>query len=134
MRVGVDTNVLVRYLTWDDDAQAEAAARVIEGSARVVIPSVVLCELIWVLRRAYRYAPDVTADIVRRLMATRQVEVDRQAAEAGLRAMDAGGDFADGVIADAFHRAAVDRVATFDRDFARSLPADRVMLLGSTAP
>lgn len=134
MRIGVDTNVLVRYLTWDDETQASAAARVFEEATQIVIPSVVLCELIWVLRRAYRYPPDVASDIVRRLMATRTVEVDRQAAEAGLRAMDAGGDFADGVIADAFHRAAVDRIATFDQHFARSLPLGRVMLLGSATP
>ena len=55
LSIAVDTNVLVRYLTWDDEAQAEAAARVIESGEVVAISVIVLCELAWVLRRAYRY-------------------------------------------------------------------------------
>jgi len=43
--IPVDTNVLVRYLTWDEEAQAEAAARVIESGEVVAISTIVLCEL-----------------------------------------------------------------------------------------
>ena len=54
MTLALDTNVLVRYLTWDDLPQAQAAARLIEGDETIAISSVVLCELVWVLRRRYR--------------------------------------------------------------------------------
>ena len=56
MRIAVDTNVLVRYLTWDDEQQAVEAADAIEGADEIVVPTIVLCELVWVLKRAYRYA------------------------------------------------------------------------------
>lgn len=74
MKVAADTNVLVRFLTWDDTGQAAKAARVIEEANAVFISTVVLCEVVRVLKRAYRYK-----------------------AEAGLRLLEAGGDFADGV-------------------------------------
>ena len=57
---GLDTNVLVRYLTRDDDAQFAAASDLIEGaehrSERLYLNIVVLCELTWVLRGSrYRF-------------------------------------------------------------------------------
>lgn len=71
MSIAVDTNVLVRYLTWDDEAQAEAAAPVTESGETVAIPVIVLCELAWVLKRAYRYRTDEIADAIRRIVSSR---------------------------------------------------------------
>ena len=55
---GLDTNVLVRYLTQDDLAQAQKATQVIEGAAErgelLYITSIVLCEMVWVLEAAFR--------------------------------------------------------------------------------
>ncbi len=53
---GLDTNVLVRYLTQDEPDQAARAARFIEKASandRLLINGVVLCELEWVLESAY---------------------------------------------------------------------------------
>ena len=130
MSLALDTNVLVRYLTWDDETQARASASVIEGGQIMTISNIVLCELAWVLKRAYRYNTNEIADAVRRIVTSRNVEADRVAAEAGLRMLDRGGDFADGIIeADAI-RVKSRHVVTFDRNFAGLLGSERAMLLG----
>src|ERR1700737_708810 len=76
VRIAVDTNVLVRYLTWDDEGQAIEAARAIEGADAIVVPTIVLCELVWVLKQAYRYAGPEIIQILRRLAAVRAVEIE----------------------------------------------------------
>jgi predicted nucleic-acid-binding protein len=131
VRIAVDTNVLVRYLTWDDEEQAIEAANAIEGADAIVVPTIVLCELVWVLKRAYRYAGPEIIDILRRLVAIRAVEIERPAAEAGLTMLARGGDFADGVVRHEADRARCDRLVTFDRDFARLVGSDKVALLGT---
>ena len=130
MSIAVDTNLLVRYLTWDDEAQAEAAARVIESGETVAIPMIVLCELAWVLKRAYRYRTDEIADAIRRIVTSRDVDVDRHAAEAGLGMLARDGDFADGIVQTEAARVGCRHIATFDREFARLLGPNNVMLLG----
>jgi predicted nucleic-acid-binding protein len=129
VRIVVDTNVLVRYLIWDDDGQAIRAAHAIEAADAIVVPTIVLCELVWVLKRAYRYANSEIIEILRRLVAARAVEVERPAAEAGLAMLAQGGDFADGVVRYESDRTRCKRLVTFDQAFARLLDRDRVMLL-----
>lgn len=58
-----------------------------------------LCELVWVLSQGYKISSGDIAEAIRRLMNGENVVVNRPAAEAGLALLDAGGDFADGVIA-----------------------------------
>jgi predicted nucleic-acid-binding protein len=130
VKVAVDTNVLVRYLTWDAEEQAIQAATILESGDVIVISTIVLCELVWVLKRAYRYAGADIVDVVRHLIQTRNVEIDRLAAEIGLQMLARGGDFADGVIQYDADRAKCDRVVTFDQDFARLSAPAVVELLG----
>ncbi|MGH7061454.1 MAG: type II toxin-antitoxin system VapC family toxin [Stellaceae bacterium] len=131
MRIALDTNVLVRYLTWDDEEQAIEAADAIEGADEIVVPTIVLCELVWVLKRAYRYAgPDIIG-ILRRLVALCAVEIERPSAEAGIAMLARGGDFADGVVRYEADRANCGRLVTFDQGFARLLDPDKVTLLGT---
>ena len=61
MKVAIDTNVLVRYLTEDDEAQAAAAAEIIEAASTVLVSTLVLAETTWVLRRAYKHTPTEVA-------------------------------------------------------------------------
>jgi len=129
VRVAVDTNVLVRYLTWDDESQAVEAANAIEGADAIVVPTIVLCELVWVLKRAYRFAGPEIVGILRRLVATRAVEIERPAAEAGIAMLARGGDFANGVVRHEADRAKCDRLVTFDQGFARLLGPDKATLL-----
>ena len=99
MKITADTNILVRALTDDDPAQSPRAQAELAQADLVAIPSVALCELVWVLTRGYRLPAATVADAIRRLLAATDVAADRRSAEAGLAMLDAGGDFADGVIA-----------------------------------
>jgi len=65
----------------------------------VAVPIPVFCEFVWVLRRGYKKSASDVSDAIRRLMKSAHVVMSRPAVEAGLSALDAGGDFADGAIA-----------------------------------
>jgi len=119
VRVAIDTNVLVRYLTEDDEAQAAAAAKIIEAASTVLISTIVLAETTWVLRRAYKHTPVDVAAALREFIGAQGVEVDEAAAELGLRFLEQGGDFADGIIAHEAKRHRCDCLVTFDREFAQ---------------
>lgn len=99
MRLAVDTNVLVRAVVQDDPVQASIAAKVLTEAELIAVALPCLCEFVWVLRRVYGFQPADAATAIRALLATANVEVNRPAAEAGLAVLEAGGDFADGVIA-----------------------------------
>jgi predicted nucleic-acid-binding protein len=99
MRLAVDTNVLVRAVVQDDPVQAGIAAKVLTEAELIAVALPCLCEFVWVLRRVYGFQPADAATAIRALLATANVEVNRPAVEAGLAVLEAGGDFADGVIA-----------------------------------
>ncbi|QPN65825.1 type II toxin-antitoxin system VapC family toxin [Synechococcus sp. CBW1006] len=118
MKLTADTNVLVRALVQDDPDQARAASAVLEQAELIAVPLPVLCELVWVLRRVYRFSGADCVLAIETLMRSRSVVVDRPAVELGLRLLAAGGDFADGVIATAGQALGADLLVTFDRQAA----------------
>ena len=99
MKITADTNVLVRLLMADDAGQNALAVRTFESADVVAIGVHSLCELVWVLQRAYAVPRADIGAAIRRLAETRHVVVNRPAVEAGLASLEAGGDFADGAIA-----------------------------------
>src|SRR5690348_6950717 len=99
MKVTADTNVLIRAAVQDDPNQARRASKALQDAEIVAVPVPVLCEFVWVLRRGYKKSPSEISDAIRRLMTSAKVVVNRPAVEAGLSVLEAGGDFADGVIA-----------------------------------
>lgn len=99
MKVVVDTNVLVRAVVGDDPAQATVAAKVLTEAELIAVATPCLCEFVWVLRRVYNFQASEAATAIRALLAATNVEANRPAVEAGLSVLEAGGDFADGVIA-----------------------------------
>lgn len=122
----LDTNVLVRYLTQDDAAQARRANALIEAAAasreRLFIGPVVLCELVWVLRGAYGLKRTETVDVLERVLDTAQFEIgDGELARRAVNDYRAGpGDFADYVIGHRAKAAGAERTVTFDRSLRRS--------------
>lgn len=119
---GLDTNVLVRYLTLDDPDQAEVAARVFDRAAEtgepLFITAIVLCEVVWVLESAYGYSRaevEVSLDAVLR---TAQLHfVDKDVLWHALADYRTGpGDFADYVIGRQGTAAGCATTVTFDRD------------------
>jgi predicted nucleic-acid-binding protein len=99
MKIAVDTNVLVRAAVRDDIEQTDAATKLMARAKIVAIAVPSLCEFVWVLRSVYRFQLSDIAKAIRTLLAAENVETNRAAIDAGLTVLDAGGDFADGVIA-----------------------------------
>jgi predicted nucleic-acid-binding protein len=120
--IGLDTNLLVRYLTRDDPRQFAKARTFIEQAAsreeRLLINTVVLCELSWVLDSAYGYTRAEIADVLERILATAQFEIEH-AHESRMALADfksTKADFADALIGRVNRLHGATRTATFDRD------------------
>ena len=99
MRITADTNILIRAAVQDDPHQARQAAKILRGADLAAVAVPVLCEFVWVLRRGYKRSISDVSAAIRSLMKSSNVEMNRPAVEAGLKVLDAGGDFADGAIA-----------------------------------
>ena len=99
MKVSVDTNVLVRAVVRDDAEQARIASKVLTDAELIAVALPCLCEFVWVLLRVYDFQTSDAGTAIRALLDAANVEVNRPAVEAGLSVLEAGGDFADGVIA-----------------------------------
>ena len=99
MKITVDTNVLVRAVVRDDPKQARVADKVLKEATLIAVSLPCLCEFVRVLRKLYRFDDASIATAIRALIATEQVAMNRLAVEAGLAVLDAGGDFADGIMA-----------------------------------
>ena len=71
---GLDTNVLVRYLTQDEPRQSRRAnalvAEAAAGGDRLFVSAVVLCELVWVLRGAYSLEKAAVVSALERILST----------------------------------------------------------------
>lgn len=123
--IGIDTNVLVRFLTQDDAAQARRVDALIreteDAGDRLHVDDIVLCECVWVLRRAYGFDKTTLADTLDRILATALFSFDdRDILRAALEDYrDGSGDFADYVIGRRNVRAGCAQTATFDRSLAR---------------
>lgn len=66
--IAIDTNVLLRYLLWDNKAQSAKADRLINGSVPVLITDVVLAETLWTLKgKKYKLDKAAIIDVVNSL-------------------------------------------------------------------
>jgi predicted nucleic-acid-binding protein len=90
---------LLRAALQDDPSQSPQAKRLLEESELVVVSRHALCEFVWVLRRSYKLPQTEIAMAISKLLNSRNVIADDLAIDAGFRAMEAGADFADGIIA-----------------------------------
>lgn len=119
--IGLDTNVLVRYLTQDDPEQSTRANRIIEAQCTRHAPGrvalVVLCELVWVLRGAYRYDKSQVVEVLEQILATVELVVENEdIASRALSAYRSGSaDFADYAIAYGNDAAGCEVTYSFDR-------------------
>lgn len=122
--IGLDTNVLVRYLTQNDADQAELANRLIETKCSKETPGfislIVLCEPTWVLRGAYGYKKSLVVDVLEHILITGEFEVENaNIAHCALTAYKRGkADFADYVIACTNSSAGCEATYSFDRKLA----------------
>lgn len=116
MKIAVDTNVLIRAVLQDDPDQSPAAAKIMSEASLIAISLPCLCEFVWVLRRGAKLSIAEVAQSLRDLLEAGNVAMNRPAVEAGLTIMEAGGDFADGVIAHESRWLGGETFYSFDRD------------------
>jgi predicted nucleic-acid-binding protein len=119
--IGLDTNVLVRYLAQDDPVQSPRATDLIEQRLTEEEPGfisvVAMAEIAWVLERAYGLADrDIAAAIEAILQAELLVVESEQEVFTAMVALKEGrGSFADALIAALGAKAGCFRTLTFDR-------------------
>ena len=119
--IGLDTNVLVRYLTQDDPDQAVRATRVVEQELTEETPGfiglVVLVETAWVLQRLYRASAEEIRETVTDLLGSRDIVVENRDVVTRALALSRQNScgFADAIIAASAFNAGCDKVFSFDR-------------------
>ena len=126
--IGIDTNVLVRYLAQDDPKQSPIATRFLEGLGPErlgYITSVVLCETVWVLSRTYKLDRAVVVGILDRILSVEFFEFEH-IEDVLLAVEDFRGSrlgFADCLVFHRSRRVGCDAFVTFDLDLATRLGA-----------
>lgn len=99
MKITADTNVLARAVLQDDAKQGRAASKLLKEASLIAVSLPCLCELVWILRRGAKLPKEEVAVTLRDLLNAGNVVMNRPAVEAGLAILEAGGDFADGIMA-----------------------------------
>jgi predicted nucleic-acid-binding protein len=119
--IGLDTNILVRYLTQDDPDQSPKATHIIERKLTLDEPGfisvVAMVETVWVLERAYDFSGQEIAAAVEGILQTDVlvVENEREVFTAMIAIKQKRGSFADGLIGALGARAGCSYTVTFDQ-------------------
>ena len=123
--IGLDTNVVVRYLVQDDPSQSTAATRLMERVLSAerpgLITSVTLCEITWVLAECYGADRDRIESVIEGLLASRQLVLeDADVVWNALRDWRASNaDFSDALIGRQVIARGGEKTVTFDRAAAK---------------
>ena len=120
-RAVIDTNLLVRYLTEDDPEKAKAVERLLKragrGEIRILLPSVVIAELVWVLESYYEMEASEISELVGAILNTPEVEVqDKNMLREALKAYEKKKiDFVDAWILEFAREKKIKTIYTFDK-------------------
>jgi len=131
--IGLDTNVIVRYVTQDDARQAAAASKLFEHVLTTARPGFVglitLCELVWVLADCYDADKARIAAVIEGLLGSRQLMVEEaEVVSQALRAWEkSSADFSDVLLGQVLLSRGCEKVVTFDKAAAR-LPAFELLV------
>lgn len=125
--IGLDTNVLVRYLTQDEPAQSLVASNFIEKNLSVnqpgIISHIVLCEVTWVLARAYKYSRTQVAEVLNAILTCQEFQVE--SADLAILAwhdfLQGHADFSDYLLARTHQQLGASYTVTFDRKAAGTM-------------
>ncbi|MGB9198716.1 MAG: type II toxin-antitoxin system VapC family toxin [Terriglobales bacterium] len=121
--IGLDTNIVVRYLTHDDPVQTTAAVRVVESLSETspgFLSLIVIAELVWVLESAYRLKKSEVEHVLASLLRSKELVIERAevVAQALRRFSASRADFADCLIERCGHAEGCPYTFTFDRNAA----------------
>jgi predicted nucleic-acid-binding protein len=123
--IGLDTNVIVRYLVQDDPDQAKASSALIDGLTEAnsgYLSLVTVVETSWVLRRAYKIDATRCAELLEGLLDAQELRIgqDEIVRTAIAASCEDGADFADAVIAELGRAAGCDHTVTVDQQAAQN--------------
>lgn len=123
--IGLDTNVLVRYVMQDDPKQSRLATKLIESlgsEAPGFVPLVAVVELVWVLSSSYRLSRVQVAETLDLLLRSKEIVVDRAdlVLQAQRRFASTRADFSDCLIERIAHDQGCGSTMTFDAGAAKS--------------
>ena len=130
--IGLDTNVLVRYLMQDDVAQARLASTVIESAAgrgeRLRLSAVTVCGLVWVLESAYHQSRADVARALDQIVRTADFDLEHvdHVRQAIARYRSTPAEFADALIGLVNEAEGCEHTLTFDRSLKR-IPQFKVL-------
>jgi predicted nucleic-acid-binding protein len=112
----IDTNVLVRLVTKDDESQYKKAQTFVERHQPVLVTQLSVLELVWVLMSRYRLSKERTCKVVQALLETRELNIQAPAIlEAALKTWEKSkADFADCFILETVIDASESPLGTFD--------------------
>lgn len=123
--IGLDTNVIVRYIAQDDAVQSPKATKLIETLSDKnlgFITLVSIVELVWVMQGCYKASKEETVTIVQSLLHTRELMIEN--AEVVAKALyayaDSNADFADCLIERSANHAKCSCTMTFDSNAAKT--------------
>ena len=117
--IGIDTNVLVRYLTHDDSTQTAAAMKMVDAlsfESPGFLSLIVIAELVWVLAISYRCKKKEIEQVLENLLRTRELVIERADIVSQALRMFRGGqaDFADCLIERSGRASGCNYTVTFD--------------------
>ncbi len=82
MMIAIDTNILIRHLTQDDLEQAKIVEQIFDIYAdspnSIFINNIVMCELIWVLERGYKYKRAEIAEVIKQILSTEEFSFENR--------------------------------------------------------
>ncbi len=134
-KVVIDTNLLVRYLVNDDQKKADAVDNLldqaIKGDVRIIVPSVVIAELVWVLESFYQIKADVILELVEAIVTTQGLDVtDKSTVISALRLYkNKNIDFIDAWIIEFAKEREIGAIYTFDKKHFRGIEGIDVIFL-----
>ena len=123
--IGLDTNVLVRYVAQDDPVQSPKASELIESLTTFspgFVSLVSVVELVWILQSCYQSAKADIVTVLETLLRTRELTIEHAEIiwQALRRFTGSKADFADCLIERCAHGAGCEYTATFDLNAAKA--------------
>lgn len=134
-KVVIDTNLLVRYLINDDQKKAEAVDdlldKAVKGKIRIIVPSVVIAELVWILESFYQLKADAILELVEAIINTSGLDVtDKSTVISALRLYkNRNADFIDAWIIEFAKERGIKTIYTFDKKHFRDIEGIEVTIL-----
>lgn len=116
--IGVDTNILVRYITKDDEPQWQQATEIIEGGEQCFVANIVICELVWVLcGKPYQFRREEISTVLEMMLQCAVFELENRTVvyQALQRFKQGSADFSDYLIGAIAQQSGCTQTVTFDK-------------------